>query len=266
MKHFNINILILIALTMGSEFSIASGGWVGNSPAQVANYKPSPYTKNSMSSDQVAEFEEWNSLLLPKGMSRFDFDWQMLEPKYANARNYFTVSYKHAFTEKLMTNTFMNWGYSLLSGNGQGHEIATYFGIYGLGWSTSIGLVMTPGVGLGYAYTDGPWRFTSKFLTLNSYYFDDSEWGRMQIQFDNDISYTWNDKWSTGLALQTNFVENDDQFEKFELRNSKDFVRPALTVNRRLKNFGASKQDLEIYTGIGLDDVRNSNIGVSWSW
>lgn len=264
---------LLCALICFTTMSTANagGGWVGNSPITYSYQPTTIFTPDYDSQVEKAKEEEplkWNSLLLPKGQSRVSLNYLSDRVfKYENRNgDTFNFSYDHAFTENLTTFSFINWGYSLKSGNGLGHEWALYFGLVdGFGYSDYSGLLLGPGIGFGYSFSEPKWRFAVKSIGSGMYSFGNSDWtsGRLRTSFE--YSRWLSEKFALGIG--TTYFASRYRVEDYSLATNTTVRHTKKYSGFGSKSvYGAYRLSKEAEVKLIYDDYSGVGAGLSYTW
>lgn len=262
-RQFTIKCISLSILLLVPLLSHAGGGWVGNSPMTVAS-APTTIYQPLYSSGPEAPEKKWNSLLLPDGKSRFSISAE----RQAGDVQMFAINlgFDHAFTENLTTFSLIDWGYSLLSGNGRGSEVALFFGMLdGIGYSNFDGFLVGPGVELGYSYSTDHWRLSTRLSTSGLYSFGRKKFESTKLRLGTNIQYFASENWSMGLESGARYYTHLDRgSENCESRgcyhrDDKVLFESAMAyVTRKVT------KDSEMSLGVGTN--KNVQLGYSWNW
>lgn len=244
-------ILILIIFFECNSVFASSGGWVGNAP--IAAYTPQVAFSSYSEEVRPETNEEWNSILLQKGQSKFSVFYNQCDT-CSFYKNYINFNYDYGLTSNLTMFNFLTYGYSLKSGSGRGSELAFLFGLMGgLRYSSNLGTFLGPGVGLAYAYSENDWRLDVGVILRGDYNIDYSYWGghkeTINIAFTKWLSKQWavgistnyfyNSKYSKTTNCGTDCVVVEDAYSKNGFSDPKIFALYNLNENHE---FGISYQ------------------------
>jgi hypothetical protein len=279
-KIYYYALLALLSIPFITQKGFGSGGWVGNSPAQLYAYNSRTFhspienqdqaegntydqdgAKNESGDENSGKSGSWNSLLLRKGETRWN-----LGNTFGRGSSFFEqrIGYDWGVTENLTSFTLLNWGYNLKAGNGQGSEWALLFGLNSFPWYYSKkGLVANPNIGIAYAYTYEQWRFVSSLKTFGEFYFSRGEFSSNGLRWNNKLSYKLSENWAFGISNGSSFSRRHFCGGIYEVNCEEGktylnpFVNPSLSVTRRFA------EDVELTIGVGTN-LDHLSFDVSW--
>jgi hypothetical protein len=261
-------VFLFISLSM-PLYSYASGGWVGNSPMEVASAPTTIYQPSYSSSPEAPE-ERWNSLLLPDDKSRFSVSLggQHHNQDEASYSNFFlNLGYDHAFSVNWTTFSFTTWGYSLLAGSGKGSELALFFGLLdGFDYSNFSGLLVGPGVGVGYSYSTDRWRFLSRLSATGMYSFHREQLENSKLRLNADIQYFISENWAVGLQSGVRYYTYLEDSDVGNCATHGCYQVSGRLFAENTMAYLTRKISKEAEISLGVGDRQNARVDYSINW
>ncbi len=187
--------------------SAAAGGWVGNSPMNVA-YHPADAFRMS---ERVERRSQGNSLL------RSD-DESYLAVGFGVDQHHPYLRHEYGITDDWTLVNLTSVGYNVVGNDGSGHEVAVFAGMPNFGWSTMSGFEGQTMVAAVHSYRDedSDWKFTNSVSVEGNLRSKGGSRGFGRVR--SGVARRLGEKWSAGASV-----------------NVIPFVtEPCVTVTRRL--------------------------------